>query len=46
MDRYKARLVIEGFLQRNDINYDDIFAPVIRMEVLRLLLTLAALLDY
>ncbi|POM63292.1 hypothetical protein PHPALM_27411 [Phytophthora palmivora] len=38
IDRFKARLVF-------GIDYDDSFAPVIRMEVLRLLLTIAALLD-
>ncbi|GMF41455.1 unnamed protein product [Phytophthora fragariaefolia] len=46
IDRFKARLIITGFLQRYGIDYDEIFSPVIRMEVLRLLLTIPALLDY
>ncbi|POM69092.1 Gag-pol Polyprotein [Phytophthora palmivora] len=40
IDRFKARLVVKGFVQEYEI-----FSPVIRMEVLRLLLTIAALLD-
>jgi hypothetical protein len=40
--KHKARLVARGFLQREGIDFDDAFAPVARMESVRLLLTLAA----
>jgi hypothetical protein len=40
--KHKACLVARGFLQRERINFDDAFAPVARMDSVRLLLALAA----
>jgi hypothetical protein len=40
--KHKARLVARGFLQREGIDFDDAFAPIARMESVRLLLALAA----
>jgi hypothetical protein len=40
--KHKARLVARGFLQQEGIDFDDAFAPVARMESVRLLLALSA----
>ena len=43
--KHKARLVARGFVQREGINFEEVFAPVARMESVRLLLALAAAKD-
>ena len=40
--KHKARLVTRGFVQQEEIDYDDAFAPVAPMESVCLLLALAA----
>ncbi|WVZ92507.1 hypothetical protein U9M48_038564 [Paspalum notatum var. saurae] len=40
--RHKARLVAHGFVQREGIDFEEVFAPVTRMESVRLVLALAA----
>nr|KYP73058.1 Retrovirus-related Pol polyprotein from transposon TNT 1-94 [Cajanus cajan] len=42
VERYKARLVVKGYKQKEGIDYDEVFAPVTRMESIRLLISLAA----
>ena len=42
IDKYKARLCARGFTQQYGIDYFETFAPVVRLESLRILLAIAA----
>ncbi|GAU22960.1 hypothetical protein TSUD_247040 [Trifolium subterraneum] len=38
--RHRARLVVKGFLQKEGIGFNEVFAPVARMETIRLVTAL------
>ncbi|GKG34815.1 putative ribonuclease H-like domain-containing protein, partial [Tanacetum coccineum] len=42
----KARLVAQGYIQKEEIDYDDMFAPVDRIEAIRLFLAYASFKDF
>ena len=41
--KHKARLVAKGYVQQHGVDFDEVFAPVARIETIRLLINLAAL---
>ena len=42
VDKYKARLVAKGYSQKYGVDYDEVFAPVARLDTIRMLISLAA----
>ena len=42
VEKYKVRLVAQGFSQQPSINYNDTFAPVAKLDMVRMVLAIAA----
>ena len=41
IDKYKARLVAKEYSQKEGINYEDNFAPIAKLNTIRVLIALA-----
>ncbi|KAH9708912.1 retrovirus-related pol polyprotein from transposon TNT 1-94-like protein [Citrus sinensis] len=45
MERYRARLVVKGYAQKEGIDFNEIFSPVVRLTTVRVVLAMCATLD-
>ena len=43
--RFKARLVVKGFLQKKGIHFDEIFSPIVKMTYIHTILSIVATAD-
>lgn len=41
VDKYKARLVVKGYAQQYGVDYTEVFAPVAKLDTIRLIFALA-----
>ena len=45
VERYRARLVAKGYASKEDIDFNEIFSPVIRLTTIRVVLAMCATFD-
>ena len=45
IDKYKSRLIVKGYKQKEGLDYFDTYSPVTRIPSIRILMALAAVHD-
>ena len=44
--RYKARIIVKGFQWKKSVDFDEIFAPIVKMTSIRTVLNIAANMNF
>ncbi|GKF69740.1 retrovirus-related pol polyprotein from transposon TNT 1-94, partial [Tanacetum coccineum] len=45
VERYRARLMVKGYAQKEGIDFNEIFSPVVRMTTIQMVMALYATYD-
>jgi len=45
VERYRTRLVVKGYAQKEGINFNEIFSPVIRLTTIKVILAMCVIFD-
>ena len=45
VERYRARFVVKGFAQKEGIDFNEIFTPVVRLTIIKVVLAMCATFD-
>ena len=45
VERYRARLVVKGYAQKEGVDFNEIFSPIIRLTIIRVVWTICVAFD-
>jgi ATP-binding cassette subfamily B (MDR/TAP) protein 1 len=45
VERYRARLEVKGYAQKKEIDFNEIFFPVVRLTTIRVVLEMCVIFD-